>query len=148
MTSGADVQIGVPASKVLPLAVASGVIAADVPCPANATTTVLTTTALSVGTWLLTFSGNITGTVAAAADLAVGVGTATATFAGPQMTTPYNSPAANPSPCGFSVIVTVTAAGTLTFKCTTTALSAVTFKQYGVNDTTTPVTGYVAVKIG
>jgi hypothetical protein len=127
----------------------SGLLAANFTPVTTVAQTFLTTSALAIGTWLVTIEAMLA--VAASNDIAVTIaaGTATATFAGPQAAEYDNTATAQPGlPVSFTCIVTVTVAGTLVFRCSggTAASGSILATSNGVGST--HVTGYTAVKIG
>lgn len=127
---------------------AAGVLGADQGLVAATDTLVLTTASLAPGTWLVHLSAEIVNGAAALADVLINValGTATATFGGP-ISADATIPAAIGQAAGLalSVIVTVTVAGTLQLRATSTQTATV--KQNATAAGARAVTGYTAVKI-
>lgn len=144
-----DHNHGLPAAPAASLTTASGVLGADVPLAAATTTWILNTASLAVGTWLVACSAEIVNGGTTAGDVAIRLvaNTVTATFGGPNYSE-GELPAINggPQSFAFTVIVTVTGAGSFLIS----ALSAVaaTVKALGTQFGGGNVTGYTAVKIG
>lgn len=125
---------------------AAGSLNADTTAATSAVTTLLTTAALGVGTWDVTFGATYLGTATAVAvDIAVMPGTATATFAGQQSNT-SRYVASQASSGLVKVRVTITVAGTLLMQYF--CAQAITFKAASTTAGAFPnATGYTAVRI-
>ena len=144
----ADHDHGLPAAPSPTLSQVNGRLAANVSVAALTTTVVLTSASLATGTWLVSFSTEITngGAAAGKADITTVLGTAVGTFYGPIMAE-GELPAISGGPMGlaFTFVIVVTTAGTLQWNAY--ADVGCTVLQNGINNAL-PVTGYTAVKIG
>ena len=129
----------------------AGHIAADVSLTQGLTTAIMSTAALAVGKWLVSFSATIDNSVATVAVLEtqVVVGTATATFDGAAACA-GDCPATNTQPLQMelSFTATVTVAGTLTFQCNNSGTAACNAKAATAVNAFPNATGYTALKIG
>ena len=111
-------------------------------------TTFLTTASLGIGKWILRFDGVATGAAntATACEVAIALGTATATFAGPQSGAAdlaSNFAGAGAGTVGFSTTVTITVAGTIDYQAV--GSGSVLIKATTPNSALADCTGYTAV---
>lgn len=131
------------------LTVVSGNLAADVVNPGDPTT-LMTTGSLAAGTWFLVVSAFLKSVAAASIfDLVVKVGSATATFAGPQGTSGGVTGTITETmfiPFSFTSMVTVTGAGTLII-VSRGGGGGGTWSKLAWTDATIAATGYTAIKV-
>lgn len=127
-----------------------GVLAADVVLVNGGMTDVLVTNNLAIGTWLITFTGNVQSTNANQADavLRVVAGTATLTVDGPDgvETTLSAAGASNYRQCpSFTIIAVITVAGTVKMQGQNFGTGATTVRA--ADSPVVHATGYTAVRI-
>jgi hypothetical protein len=125
------------------LTTAGGVLGADYTSTAGVVGTIMSTSSLAVGLWLVSFY-TIVAMTAGQIAIALANGTATATAAG-ATTTENVTTGTTDVAMSLTVLVTVTVAGTLSFT-TYSTLSAATYKKLGAVFTSQPATGYTAVR--
>lgn len=127
---------------------AAGNLAADVSLATSATTPIMSTAALGVGKWLVTFSCSIANAAGGGLEFQAIAGTAAVTFAGCTSSQPGFT-ALGPAVLAFTFLATVTGAGTLTFtgkndSATITSTAKATTPASGL----AKATGYTALQVG
>lgn len=112
---------------------------ASVSLPATTATTIQTSASLAIGTYLITFSTNILGSGAGSIAVAASAGTSTVALSG-QSTATATLTSGGETQVSLNFLCTVSVAGTVLFKGTTSSSGAGT-TQAGAS------TGYTAVQI-
>lgn len=127
--------------------VLTGTLPADVTLVGATDTTIMTTSSLAVGTWNLAVQADFLTTAGGGPDAIKAIlGTATATFSGPQTNDIYGPGGASMNlMANLNLVVVVTVAGTI--KINAQSLNGDTVKRLGGIYTTLVGTGWTATKV-
>jgi hypothetical protein len=126
---------------------ATGALGSDITTAATATTAVLTTGSLAVGTWLVVFSITSYPTASGNYDITTTVASGSATLAGNKAASAGEGTASRAALSTLVVVATVTATATLTCNLVTNGTSAVA-KASTVAGSVANATAWTAVRIG
>lgn len=122
-------------------------ITADVPLPADTLTTIIATSSLATGTWLVSMGAQITTTALTLVGIRGVVGSATATLTGRRSASLTSGVGTNYNGFGFTFQAVVTVAGTLVLQGKSITNASTVSADGSAISTPDEETGYTAVKI-